>query len=713
MKKFFLTLGVAALALSSYAGTRILYQQNFETAETVEATGWTYGASASIASDEYGKFLELNNNGGNGRSGFVKWGNAIFTNEAGESVLEDGTYTAKFDFSIKTNSNNQYNSEITLFTNNDGVSNQPYRGRWSGDIGPYNTYIFDAYQANTAADADMLVAIDAPYKVTTTTDDEGTETTTYSVDLSETYTLATGNWYTVTCNVDVDNRTVDYSVVDLSGNELTSGVLEVPEYNQAVPESPVTMFAEGLWVMTARYVTTIDIDNIEISYESSQDVANAPTIALTGVGQDPNNDEEPALNMRKYTITFIDGETLHVQAPGANEVEVEWADCDGAYDLYVTTSGTLKAWTTCGDATSEVVSTEVDCSPCVLPAAVATIAAVEEGFGKTYTLSVDNSDVPLRPTIFINYEFTPANGGEKIAEEGVASGAKVTVPSEGVLKLTTQAFGYQETTVSIDNDLEFETKTTYDFARMSKEDLTAKGFATWTVLNSSSTSGFNNWTARKRLFYNLAGSETTNDAGETVYTAVYPFGFIAEDNTVNVIDYSEIAAADNAAGQLHFEGLDVYAGHNLCAMYRIGVYNNETSGGNNKNIDVFGLDATDFVVINRINNYGGNSNHPVCATDDEYFAQLAGEDEVYRAADGALNEETGLYTVSCPVYRIDTACSKLTIFKQKGGAGIVNVVVDAADENNDPYYYTIDGLRLAQPTQPGLYIHNGKKIIVK
>lgn len=711
MKKFFLTLGVAALALSSNAGTRILYQQNFETAETPEATGWTYGGgSITIASDDYGKFLELALGQNNGRSGYVQWGEDIYTNENGESVLEDGTYTVKFDFSVSVNSNNQYNSEITLFTTAKGVDNQPFRERWSDDVGPWNNYLFDAFQANTAADADMIAAINAPYKATTTTNDEGVESTTYSVDKSETNTIATGNWYTVTCDVDIDNRTVDYTVIDLSGNQLAGGTLEVPETSLNADKTPVSMYALGLWVMTARYQTTMLFDNIEISYESSQDVANDPTVALTGLGVDA--EENVNLNMRKYTITFLDAETLHVQAPGADVVEVEWADCDGAYELYTATSGTLRAWTTSGNATSQVVETTVDATPCVLPAAVATISAVEAGFGKTYTLTVDNSDTPLRPTIFMNYEFIGKNG-EKIEEEGVASGYKVTVPAEGTLKITTEAYGYQETTTTVDNDLEFEVKKMYDFARMTKEELAAAGFATWNVLNSGITSGFDNWTARKRLFYHLAGTETTNDAGETVWTEVYPFGFIADDNTVNVINYSEIGAAENAAGETHFEGLDVYATHNLCALYRIGVYNNETGGGNNKNIDVLNLEATDFVLINRINSYGGNSNHPVCATDEEYFAQLTGENEVYPASNGTLNEETGLYTVSCPVYRIDTACNKLTVFAQKGGAGIDNVVVDAAEENNDPFYYTIDGLRLAQPTQPGLYIHNGKKVVIK
>lgn len=715
MKKLFLTLGAASLCLSSFAAERILYTQNFETVGSAADAGWSYnGGSMTIASDEYGKFLELALGQNNGRTGFVDWGTGIFQDADGNSVLEDGTYTVKFDFSVKQNSNNQYNTEITLFTTAQGVANQPYRGRWSGDVGPYYSYLFDLYQANTAADADMLAAINAPYTATPTTDDEGNTTYSYSVDLSDAQTVQTGNWYTVTCNVNTNTRVVDYTVIDLSGNQLAAGEMPVPENNMDAEQTPVSMFAQGIWVMTARYQTTLLFDNIVISYESSQDVANDPVVALTGLGVDQS--DMVNYNMRKYSITFMDGETLHLDGAGASNFTIDYADCDGAYDFWTTTSGTLKAWTTSGTATSNTIEIEVDCSPVYLPAATATISAVEAGYGKTYTLSVNNADVPLRPTIFMNYVFNGTDGA-RLEEEGVASGATVTVPGEGTLTITTEAFGYMSTNVDVVNDLEFSVKKDYDFARLTDEEQAAAGFTSFSVLNSGSTSGFNNWTARKRLFYYDINQPTGNvdDAGNPTYTEVYPFGFLADDNTTNVIEYSELATDANPAGdESHFEGLTVYAGHNLCYMKHIGVYNNETSGGNNKNIDVLRLNATDFVVINRINNYGGNSCHPVVATTEEYYAVLAGENEVYSASANGVQQEDGTYTISCPVYRIDTACTKLTVFEQVGGSGgVSDVTVDSKVENNDPYYYTIEGIRLAEPTHPGIYIHQGKKIIVR
>lgn len=710
MKKFCLTLGTALVAVSGFASERILYQQNFETVSTPEEAGWSFGGtSISIASDDYGKFLELSQGQVNGRNGLVTWGKEIFLDEEGNSVLEDGTYTAAFDFCIAANSNNQYNTEITLFTNHAPIANNTYRLPWTAPLGPWDTFIFDALQCNTAADTDMLMAVNAPLEASTTTDEEGN--TTYTVSTANPYTFATGEWYTVTCNVNVETRVVEYDIVSITGNILTSGEFTVPEYNTNGSEEPVSMFVEGMNIMVARYATVIDIDNIKVSFESSKAIANNPTVALTRLGKDA--DDQLNLNLRAYTITFLEGETLHVKGTNGATEEVDYYDCDGAYVYETTTSGTMEAWTTCEDATSEVITTEIDCVPCVLPAAAASITSVEAGFGKIYTLTVDNSDVLLRPTIFINYEFKGENG-ESIVKEGEASGVQVYVPGKGTLAITTQAFGYQETTVSVENNIDYIVKKEYDFARMTREELKAAGFTEWQELNSDAMSGFSNWTARKRLYYNLEGSETVNDEGETVYTAVYPFGYVSAEGPV--LNYSEIGVEGgdlgiNVAGYELFPGINVFAGHNVTVLEHIGVTNNATAGGNNKNIDIKNLDSTDVVVANKIGSYGSNSIHPVVATDEEYYAVLEGEDSVYLPTEDMNGEEhLGTYSVSVDIYRIDTVCTRLTIYAQNS-AGVETI--GAEFENNDPWFYTIDGLRVAEPTRPGLYIHQGKKIIVR
>lgn len=717
MKKFLLTLGVASLAISSFASTRILYQQNFETCKTIEEAGWSIGGgSASIASNEYGNFLELALGQNNGRSAQVTWGSDIFMEDGNYIVEEDGTYNIEFIFKIVTGSTNQYNGCLTIFTNHAPVTNQPYRNPWS-PAGYWQNYLFDMSQVDKDATA---FAINGG--TIESSDENGAKT--YAIDYSDPTTFSLGSYYRVSLTVNPSSREVNYEVTD-PGNDneiVKDGVLEVPETD--VNGDPISMWAEGMFVMLARYQTTYNIDDILISTETSYDYANAPAITLTRLGK--TADEKEDLDLRAYTITFGVDETLYVIGTDGKETEVSWDECEGSYEYETSTSGTLKAYTKVGDAKSTEVETIVDCNPVVLPEITATISAVTEGFGKTYTLTVSNAEVPMRPNIFIEYEFTGVNG-ESISATDLASGAKVTVTEEGTLKLIASAFGYESKTVTIKNDLEFETKKVWDFARMTEEELNAVGFKLDQTCNSDQMSGFNNWSARKRLFYNLEGSETTNESGDVVYTAVYPFGFIATDNTTNVIKYSVI---DNSAAEAPlplFDGLTIFPDKgklsaglpNVGMMYRIGLFNDQTNNTNN-NIIVNDLDKSDFVVVNYINNYGGNSIHPVVATDEDYYKVLAGEDAVYSVAqsgvevmegEGEAAVGTGVYTLTHALYRVDTACTKITVFKQKGSqSGVAGV---EAEVEGDNWYYSIDGVRMAEPTRPGIYIHNGKKIIVK
>lgn len=721
MKKSLLTLGVACLALSSFASTRVLYSQNFEKAADPEAAGWAaYRGLMTIASDEYGKFLEINQNGQNGGSTYVNWGTDIFVGADNQPIVTE-TYDVHFEFQIKNSTCNQYNSAITIFTNKLPGANQPYRNMWS-PAGYWQNYVFDVSQVDNGTNDPLLYAIDGGTVTTENTAEDGTVSYSYSIDYSDPTTFATNTWYVVDLTVNVKTREVEYMVTTITGETVKGGSITVPETNIA-DGSEISMFAEGMNVMLARTNTTYDIDNIKVSVDIEGDWANDPSVALTRIGK--TADDELDLNLRAYTITFGEGETLHVVGTDGVEETAEYEECDGEYNYETATSGTLKAWTTCGTATSQVIEAEVECVPVALPEATATISSVAEGFAKTYTLTVSNADVPLQPTIFIDYEFV-GESGNKIAAEGEASGVKLSVTEKGTLKVTTAAFGYESTSTTVVNDVDFATKKVWDFARLTKEEIAAAGFpAEFQILNSDNTSGFNNWTARKRLYY-ISSTETVEEVAEdgtvsVVPATIYPFGFITAENNDNVIEYSVIdrAAIPETAKGEYFEGLNIFPERgkvdegglpNVGMLYRIGLYNDQTKNNNN-NVYICDLDESDFVVVNYINNYGGNSNHPTCATDDEYYAVLAGEDAVYSVAQsGVLNEETGLYDVIHALYRIDTVITKITVFQQGEGGAVEAVEATVAGDNN---WYSIDGVRVAEPTRPGLYIHNGKKIIVK
>ena len=728
MKKFLLTLGVASMALTSFAFERILYQQNFENVTDPAEVGWTTSGSLSIASDDNGKFLVFNQGGGSGgRSATLTWGNSIYTDADGNSVVEYGKYTVSFEFCIQQLPNNKFDSDITIFTNHQPIDNNTYRLPWSKTDQVWNNFILDIAEVSRN-DGNMQVVVNAPL-----VDAEDAEEGARQVlDTKNQVNLMPTKWYTATAEVDIETREVEYSVVEFGADRATAeGTWTVPETN---PDgSDVSIYAEGITFEIARANGIDYIDNIKITCESSVAIANEPVISLTRIGSTAEGVED--LKVRAYNISFTEGETLHIIGTDASSIEVDWYDCDGIYTYETTTSGILKAWTTIEDAVSETVETEVDCVPVKLPEVIATISSVKNGVGKTYTLTISNSNVPLRPTIFISYEFK-GNEGESLKANDMASGAKVSVSQEGTLTLTADAFGYEASTVTVVNNTKFTEKKVWDFAHMSEEELESAGFKSWNVLNSSKTSGFDNWTARKRLYYNNVndpkldddGNPAKDDEGNPLYNAVYPFGFLAEDNTTNVIEYSVIE--DNSDNTKYFEGLEIFGTDRHVGMIkRLGIYNDETANNANP-VTIKNVSANDFIVVNTIGDYGSNSCHPICATNDEYYAQLTGEDVVLVGKEIVVDEvpslkkaernegsysiynaETDTYDVSYALYRIDTALTKISIFSQEGEPTAVEAVEAAVAGDNN--WYSIDGVRVAQPTRPGLYIHNGKKVIVK
>lgn len=715
MKKFLLTLGVASMTLTSFAFERVLYQQNFENATDPAAIGWTTNGTLSISSDDNGKFLVFNQGGGSGgRSATLKWGNSIYTDASGNPVIEDGKYTVYFEFCINQLPNKNFDSDITVFTNHEPIDGNTYRLPWSKTDQVWNNFLLDIAEVSRN-DGNMQVVVNAPLK------DSETEGERPVLDTEKQVNLIPTKWYSATSIVDVETREVEYSIMQFGDDRATAeGTWVIPETN---PDgSEVSVYAEGITFEIARANGIDYIDNIKVTCESSVAIANEPVITLTRLGK--TSEGEVDLNLRAYNISFSEGETLHITGTDGASIEAEWFDCDGIYPYETTKSGVLKAWTTIEDAVSEVVETEVECVPVKLPEVTATVSAVTDGFGKTYTLTITNADVLLRPDIFINYEFEGVNG-EKVSANEATSGVKVTVTEAGTLTVTSEAFGYESSTMSVKNDQEFKQKKEWDFARLTHDQITAAlPGAEWGVTNSGGTSGFSSWTGRKQLFYYVAGTEHENDEGEMVYDTYLPFGYVSDDNTVQVMNtclLNREKIPETKKGE-YFEGLTIFPDRgkvaegglpNVGIIEHIGLYNDQTTNNYN-NVVINDLDQNDFIYINAMGNYGrdGSSNHPICSNDAEYYDQLKGSTDVVIsvAEEGVLNEETNLYDLTYALYRIDTALMKIVVYQPVGGGQGVEGVEAVSGDNN---WYSIDGVRVESPAQPGLYIHNGKKYIVK
>ena len=159
-------------------------------------------------------------------------------------------------------------------------------------------------------------------------------------DKEQTFGISAGEWFAVLLDIDVNARTVAYKVVDQNTRQVikAEGVREFAEGTD--------MLISGLNIYAARYYSKIQLDNLKVQVITAEDFANVPSVALTGV-----NETE-----RTYTIAFLDGETLHVKGTDGEVQDIEFMDCDGAYKYSTTTSGTLEAWTTSGNATSDKVS---------------------------------------------------------------------------------------------------------------------------------------------------------------------------------------------------------------------------------------------------------------------------------------------------------------------------------------------------------------------
>lgn len=715
MKKFYLLmLALVALVTTANAGTKNLYKQDFEGVADAAAAGWTspnLQAGLTIQSDDYGSFLSWSCGGNNGRSAYVLWGKDIYTD-----ALVDGTYHLTFDWSFAANANNQYSSEVNVFTDDKPAANnaQLYaiaNAHW----------LFSLSQLN----ADMEFAING--------------------DNTNLFVPEVGGWYVISMDVNVNTRKVDWKIEDIAGALKASGVRDLPEGTEP--------YAQGINVLSSRYNSQHLFDNIAVQVITDYDIANIPSVALTGInGTD-----------RTYTISFGEEETLHVKAPGADEVVVSYDSYFGAYPVTVTTSGTLEAWTTSGSATSDKATVEVECVALSLPQATISIAGVQSGFAKTLQLTVSNADVPTQPQLFLSYVFK-AEDGSTLSDEELVSGAKVDVPAKGVLTVTTKAVGFTETSVEYNNDREFAVDNTVDFQHMTGDDLVAKGFAKIDDLNSATTSGESNWTGRKRLNYQIATGEV-DDEGNPTYTTYVVYGpsgdiegavegaepiqryLFYQSGLTEEVAHSIFApvytwyfndgitatsvktdedgnvtgpAVDDNGYLGGTTNLKVYLGIGFVHSGVQGDAENYDPAGagygniriNNATMGVDGLTDDDFIIVYKIGDYGTSSVHPqypagttVDAAKADYKASnIGGVVEVYKG------------TETFQLFRVDTAITRIETYKAVGeGTGIetVNNYSKVVSDHNAPIY-NMNGVQVnPNALTKGIYVKQGKKFVVK
>lgn len=608
MKKFYLFfLALFAFTMSASAGIKVLYNQDFESASDAASTGWTspnVPGGLAILSDDYGKYFQFSQGANNDRSAHLLWGDDLVKS------ANTTAYSVAFDFRFVAFGNNHTTSEITVMS--DGTTctkyaNNNYRAKsanWLFDLTQLAQFDSDNKQTNISATGDQPFAVNG--------------------DSAKQVALTAGTWYTIKLDIDTVARVVSYQIQDVTLNVVGTGNYEVPEGTD--------MNATGIYYLAGRYQNVINFDNIKVQTDVDVDVANTPSVALVGV----NN------HQRVYNISFIEGETLHVKYNGS-ETEVQYNDCDGNYkwsnnpnyDEEATevtdpcTSGTLVAWTTAGDATSEEVSTEVENDIISLPTATAAISNVEEGYNKEYTLTVSNTEVPLQPTLFLSYEFK-GEDGTVLAKDELPSGSKVTVPTKGTLKVTTSSFGFGESSTSIENNIEYKQANDYNFAHMTAADFAKIDFAAdGNVTGNYSTYG--------RMYWYDADSTKTAYSTIPQFTKKASAWASSDSILVDKVAFTAVPAVN-----VHFfQGV----GLNLDGR------KNDDQGGSwisSLYLVVNGLTDNDIIKVSSLSNYGSNSLHPVVASEEEFLN--SNNAPVTAVLKGT--EQVGLYRISDVLARI-------------------------------------------------------------
>ena len=725
MRKFYvLFAAMFAYSVVATAGIKNLFKQDFETVSKPGDAGWTSPNLADgmkIVSTEEGGWFEFSLGGNNNRNAVMTWNPAEGTIFDGQDVKE---YTVKFQWGLVahpqsngTAKNTQFSSEVAILSPHNYV---PTESESAAGVKATNSINNGQYATADSLRIFSITQLKGAWQAADDTKEPPVEQTPYWEDENDLTNFANtffidgdtenrieldqDKWYDISVTVNVEARTTKYSIYTLDGELIKEGEGTIAENCDP--------FAKGINVLLGRYYSIADIDEVKVQVETEGDFANAPSIAMTGVD----------MAKRTYLIFFEEGEILHLKGTDGTEV----TETNSPVEYVTETSGTLDAWTESGTALSEHATLEVDASPITLPAAVVDITKVNEGFVKTYKMTVDNSTVPTQPVITLTYKY---NDGEE--SEEVPSGTVIDVAEKGVLTVTTHAFGFVESTIEVANDTEFAIDATVDFQHMDEAKLTELGFAEIDPLQASNMSGENNWTARQRLWFGIENGEK-NDDGSAKYDTHVVWGpaetegaeairrfTLSPDKITKEAAYSMFAPmytwytgeADPAVA----DGTDIGG---MKINYEIGLINDGIKGGTDKInypngiVGVDGLTDNDYFIVYVIDNYGGSSAHPIYPQGTA-AADARAEYKASNIGDGT-NVQVLRGTETYSLYRIDTAIARVDVFKAAGADGIKALPYNQIVSDHNAPIFNLNGVQVnAKSLKKGVYVKQGKKFVVK
>lgn len=582
-------------ATNANASIRKLYSQNYE-AET-DASTWTSPNAANgltlETDDEHGKYIQFSP----GQTGGSRSASTTFWNAANDFYGDVTNYTLQFDASITVGSdiNNNRHAELSIMTDGGKLKN-------NDDYADNNSnanYLFDLASTSTSGE--------------------------FSINKGTGFLYPVSEWLHYSIVVDVEARTAITTITKTDGSVVSTDTLNLPEGTSTK--------ATGIFYLSNRSFGVLKIDNILITTMTDVDVANAPTVQLTGVDG----------SSRTYAIAYGEYETLHYALPGTDTTTVEGGETVVAT---TSTSGNLVAWTTSGTATSDTVTVVVDAVPVSVAAPVATLSDIGTGYRRAYIVTEDNSSVLLNPQAMLVCQFADADG-TVLSADTIASGDTIRATVAGTFTITASAKGYDPQTIEIADTVSYDYKASYPFKQMTREQLVDND---WLDIGESMTES--RWQLTNALNFIVSPDvpEATTKAfpGLTLFTNKVPTIVVGYGLMAPLYDVDGVTASTYGT-PLAF-----------------------TNGA-----------ADEYAVINIVENYGSKSSTVVIPCNETYS-----------------------------LFRFSSMITDIRVYAphKEAVSGINQIRPNAAVA--DDAYYTLGGVRVSKPTAKGIYIHNGKKIVL-
>ena len=532
MKKFtFIAMLLAVFSMTAKA--ELVDKYFFKVPTDKMADGWVIQDAGNFASTPGKEYLEVQNKKNGGRMLNYFWNEDAWSKVPDLSALPNSTYKFTMDLNMASMAARS-DMEFTLLpinacTSTDlRVSTHNYHW-WNATEGEDYFFRWRVSKAPSAANGDFMLWINE----NPTAKNDWAKTTEDSLEISSQKT------YKFEVSINTAEKTATYTISNEDGETLKTGVHKYV----------CTEDRAGIFVFGMNGNSTHQLSNIGLSYEVEGPIANDPIADLMAVRG----------TERDYYVNFSEGDVLHWKQLGdavgydgteyadGEEYQVSFGEaCDsrgfeyndeytGSKIIYCTKPGNLVVWTSREDNdanTSDEVVVPVTCENISMPTPVATITNVSEGYAKEYTITADNSNTLLTPTVTINYVVKDASGKVVKEVKDAMSGEVVTLTEPGSLELYAydgthpEAWYTQSETVTVNNNAEYVVAETKDYA-WSKDvcDAGKEGFSVTEIVDAGNKSHWDRIYSDQAYGYDENGNATAYVEGTEYASVKKGFGF--------------------------------------------------------------------------------------------------------------------------------------------------------------------------------------------